>query len=46
LEFDGKRQCLRDWEIELGLAVGTIHRRLKSGWSIDRTLTTRSLRKC
>ena len=44
LKCNGKRQCLRDWEIELGLSRGAIHRRLKSGWPVKLSITTRSLR--
>ncbi len=42
IEFKGKRLCQRDWEIELGFVVGTLHRRFQSGWNIERALTTRT----
>jgi hypothetical protein len=40
IEFDGKRQCLRDWEKDLGLSSGAIHHRLETGWSIEEALST------
>lgn len=46
--FNGKTQCMEDWSNELGLAQGTLKRRVKEGWPIERILTTpgRSKLKC
>ena len=39
LEAFGKRQTLAQWSDETGIRTGTIWARLKSGWSVERTLT-------
>lgn len=40
LEFNGKSQTLTQWSRETGLGVTTIFVRIKSGWSIERALTS------
>ncbi len=40
LEYQGRVRCASEWAEELGLTVGAICKRLKAGWSIERTLTT------
>jgi len=35
---DGKRMNIKDWARELGVATGTINRRLRNGWSLDDAL--------
>jgi len=35
---NGEIHCLRDWERKLGLGYGTIWRRIKRGFPIDRAL--------
>lgn len=40
IEFNGKTQCLTAWAEELGMNVGTLRGRLKSGWSADKVLAT------
>ena len=39
LEFNGKRQPLMDWAIETGIAYNTLQSRLRTGHSIEQTLT-------
>lgn len=38
--FDGRTQCLRDWEHETGLNYNTIWNRLDRGWTVEEALTT------
>ncbi len=38
--FNGKTQCVAAWSEELGIKESTITERLKSGWSIEKTMTT------
>lgn len=46
LSFNGKIQTFPEWDKELGFARGTVRLRIKiSGWSVEKTLTTPSLRK-
>lgn len=42
IEFRGRAQSVNAWTKELGLAVNTLHRRLRKGWSIEKALTTPS----
>lgn len=42
LTYNGKTQHQKLWEEELGLSCGTIHHRLKRGWTIKKALTTGS----
>ena len=39
-EFSGKKQILPDWAKELGFELGTLRSRLRTGWSIEKTLST------
>lgn len=39
LEFRGERACLVVWSERTGIALGTLCRRLRRGWSVERTLT-------
>lgn len=39
LTLDGRTMCITDWSRETGINASTISFRLKSGWSIRRTLT-------
>jgi hypothetical protein len=34
VEFNGRSQALKDWASELGLKYTTLHKRIRSGWSI------------
>ena len=43
LTFKGKTQCIMAWAEELGLTWDTIFKRLKNGWTIERTLSTPKL---
>jgi hypothetical protein len=45
LEWGGRKQCACMWERELGLSNGSLGKRLRAGWSLQRTLTTRSRNK-
>ena len=40
INFNGKTQCLTDWEKELGFSKWAIGKRLSSGWRITRALET------
>lgn len=40
LTFHGRTQCLSAWAEELGLHPGKAAKRLKLGWSVERTFTT------
>lgn len=40
LTHDGLTMTLADWGAKTGLGVPTIHARLKSGWAVERALTT------
>ena len=41
----GRTQCMAAWEEELGLSRGLIHARLKYGWSVERALSPKKIRK-
>lgn len=41
IEFDGIRLTATEWSDRTGIKMGTIIRRVKDGWSIERTLTER-----
>lgn len=41
LEFNGKRQTIYDWSVEVGINEQTLHERLKRNWSVENTLTIR-----
>lgn len=41
--YDGITLCARDWEIRLGLSVGALWHRLKSGWDIKTALATKNM---
>lgn len=45
VQFNGKTQCIADWSEETGIQYNTIRLRLKRGWSIQKALTTISVRK-
>lgn len=38
--LDGKTMCCADWADEFGISQGTLHYRLKAGWSVEQALTT------
>lgn len=40
LEFRGKTQSLSQWARELGLTSGALSKRIRTGWSVERALTT------
>lgn len=41
IEFDGKRQSMKDWSEQLGISYTKLRRRLNTlGWSVDKALTT------
>lgn len=39
IEFHGETRTLAEWAERSGVALGTFHARLKSGWSMDRALS-------
>ncbi len=39
LEFDGVSHSLSEWSDITGISTSTIYARLKSGWSVERTLS-------
>lgn len=45
LEFNGKRQTVADWAIELGVTQTCLRVRLRNGWTIEQTLMTRSRKR-
>ena len=40
IEYNGKSHCVSEWAEITGLKRSTIEGRLKSGWSIEKTLAT------
>jgi hypothetical protein len=40
LTLDGETMCLSEWARHLGMGVTTLYQRLKSGWSVEKALTT------
>ncbi len=40
LEFNGETRCLAEWAETVGIDSNCLHMRLKSGWSVERSLTT------
>lgn len=41
LTFNGKRQTVREWAIEIGISPKVLYDRIKSGWPIERVLSER-----
>jgi hypothetical protein len=39
LEFDGKKQTVAEWALELGIGPKTIGYRLRNGWTLEEALT-------
>lgn len=39
LEFQGKKQCLKDWSEQTGIGFDTLRHRYKIGWDTERILT-------
>jgi hypothetical protein len=40
LELNGERMILKDWAAKVGIKPMTIAQRIKSGWSVEKALTT------
>lgn len=40
LEFRGEKRTISQWADFLGMHQGTLYKRLKNGWSLERALTT------
>ena len=40
IEWNGRSQALRRWEMELGCRPGCLESRMARGWSIEKTMTT------
>jgi hypothetical protein len=45
VDFNGKSQSVADWSREVGLERKTLEYRIRSGWEVERALTTPSLIK-
>lgn len=45
IELDGQRKTLSQWAKEAGLSVGTLHKRLKRGWTIGEAVQDRGRRR-
>ena len=41
VDFEGQSLCVAEWAEKIGLKYGTLYRRLRLGWSIDKALTTK-----
>jgi hypothetical protein len=41
LTKDGKTQTAAEWARELGLGEDTVHRRVRSGWSVEECLSSK-----
>lgn len=41
LEFKGQRKTMVEWAEEAGLTIKQVHKRLRLGWDVERTLTTK-----
>lgn len=39
LTHEGEALCLIEWSERLGIAFGTLHSRLRSGWTVEKTLS-------
>lgn len=39
ITYNGKTQTPQQWSEEIGISKGTIRARLRSGWSVEKTLT-------
>ena len=44
IEYNGKKQTLKQWSTELNLPYETLRARLKRGWTEERTLNTQLMR--
>lgn len=42
IEYDGERLCLSEWSKRVGIDRETIRKRIESGWSVRKALTTRT----
>ena len=40
LTLEGTTLCMKDWSKKLGMNYGTLCHRIRSGWSVERALTT------
>lgn len=45
ITFNGQTKCIADWARQLSLKPCTLERRLKMGWSVERSLTSGDMRK-
>lgn len=44
LTWDGETKSLTEWAESIGLKVNTLQYRIKRGWTVERALTTETLR--
>lgn len=40
LEYNGKKQSITEWAEELNMPYKKLHKRIYSGWDVERALTT------
>lgn len=40
LTLNGRTMCLKEWAEETGIAVTTLHQRLRKGWTVEKALAT------
>jgi len=45
LTFTGRTMCMEDWATELGIGSPVILGRLRRGWSVEKALTTKAVRR-
>lgn len=45
IEYGGDYMCLKDWAAKLNISYGTLTSRLNSGWTVEKALSTKVLKK-
>jgi len=45
ITINGMTQTITQWAEEIGITPQTVHKRIKRGWSIERAITTKNLKK-
>lgn len=44
LTYNGRTQTITEWSREIGINSSTLRKRIRDGWSVERTLTTKKMR--